>query len=183
MDDTRRVKISKYLSKHLRHQPERLGLELQTGGWVEVAMLLEACARAHFPITAAELAEVVASSDKQRFALDDSSTRIRANQGHSVEVDLQLEQRDPPAILYHGTPERSVPIILEQGLSKMARHHVHLSATVAEALKVGSRRGRPVVLQVNAAGLHAAGGVFYLSANGVWLVDQVPPAYLRVREG
>src|SRR5204863_646063 len=108
INDKRRVKVSKYLSLHLRHEPERLGLELQPGGWVLVQTLLDACARAHFPITRAELNEVVATSDKQRFALDETGTRIRANQGHSVEVDLQLEPREPPALLYHGTPERSV---------------------------------------------------------------------------
>jgi putative RNA 2'-phosphotransferase len=182
MDTKRMVRVSKYLSLHLRHQPEALGLVLQEGGWVEVAELLAACARKHFPIEQDELKEVVANNDKKRFAFDDSGTRIRANQGHSVEVDLQLEPRDPPALLYHGTPERSVGVILENGLLKMERHHVHLSATTAEAIKVGQRRGKPVVLQVDAAGLHAGGGVFYLSTNGVWLVDQVPPAYLKVLE-
>src|SRR5579859_7738437 len=128
MEPQRLVKVSKYLSKHLRHQPERLGLELQEGGWVDVVVLLEACARHHFAISDAELREVVAKNDKQRFAFDDEGRRIRANQGHSVDIDLQLEPAEPPALLYHGTPETSVAAILATGLQKMKRHHVHLSA-------------------------------------------------------
>src|SRR3954470_1682346 len=104
MDSQQTVKISKYLSKHLRHQPERLGLQLEEGGWVSVDALLAACARHHFPISRAQLDEVVATNDKQRFAFDDTGTRLRANQGHSVDVDLQLEPLAPPALLYHGTP-------------------------------------------------------------------------------
>jgi putative RNA 2'-phosphotransferase len=179
MDTQRQVKISKYLSKHLRHQPERLGLVLQPGGWVNVDELLAACAAHRFPVTRQELLEVVASSDKQRFALDETQTRIRANQGHTTEVDLQLEPVPPPAVLYHGTGAGSVAAILSTGLSRMARHHVHLSPTVETAHKVGSRHGRPVVLVVDAAAMAAAGFVFYCSANGVWLSDEVPPQYLR----
>jgi putative RNA 2'-phosphotransferase len=174
------VRVSKYLSLHLRHQPEKLGLTLQPGGWVVVAELLAACQREGFAITRDELNEVVATNDKKRFSFDPTGLKIRANQGHSVEVDLQLQPQVPPAVLYHGTPERSSAEILAQGLKKMSRHHVHLSATVAEAIKVGARRGKPVVLVVDAAGLHAAGGVFYRSENGVWLIDEVPPERLRL---
>lgn len=179
MDTQRLVRISKYLSKHLRHQPERLGLQLRPGGWVPVADLLAACAAHQFPVTETELAEVVAGNDKQRFAFDETGQLIRANQGHSVAVDLQLEPAQPPAVLYHGTAEQNVPLILASGLRKMARHHVHLSSDLATARKVGARRGRVVVFEVDAAGLAAADTPFYLSANGVWLVDAVPPAYLR----
>jgi len=178
MDDARLVKISKYLSKHLRHAPERLGLALGPGGWVDVDTLLAACARNRFPVSRAELDLVVAKSDKQRFAFDESGARIRANQGHTVEVDLELVPSVPPALLYHGTPERNVEAILAMGLLKMARHHVHLSADVGTATKVGARRGKPVVLLVDAARMHSDGFVFFCSANGVWLVDHVPPAYL-----
>ena len=127
----------------------------------------------------AEFDAVVAGSDKQRFGLDDTGTRVRANQGHSVAVDLQLDPADPPDVLYHGTAERTLPAIMAAGLKPMGRHHVHLSAEVETARRVGARHGRPVVLVVDAAGLLAAGGVFYRSANGVWLVDAVPPQYLR----
>lgn len=182
MDKTRLVKISKYLSKHLRHEPERLGLELAPGGWVAVEALLQACAQHRFSVSRAELDEVVAGSDKQRFAFDPTGTLIRANQGHSVEVDLQLDPLTPPALLYHGTPERSVESILRTGLSKMARHHVHLSGDVETAIRVGARRGKPVILVVDAAAMHRAGHLFYCSANGVWLVNAVPPEYLQ-RQG
>lgn len=180
MDKTRQIKISKYLSKHLRHTPDRLSLTLAPGGWVTVDELLSACAIHQFPLTRAELEEVVATSDKQRFSFDATKTRIRANQGHSVEVDLQLEPQIPPAVLYHGTCEQSVPAILESGLLKMSRHHVHLSQDVETARKVGLRRGRPVMLAIDTAAMQQAGFTFYCSENGVWLVDRVPPLYLKV---
>lgn len=179
MDPKRLVHISKYLSKHLRHEPERLGLQLEPGGWVLVEDLLAACAAARFPIARDELLEVVADNDKQRFAFDPAGTRIRANQGHSTAVDLQLEPVPPLDILYHGTPAGSVDVILRDGLKRMARHHVHLSATPATAETVGKRRGRPVVLVVDAAAMCRDGLLFYCSANGVWLTDQVPAKYLR----
>jgi putative RNA 2'-phosphotransferase len=179
MDSARQVRISKYLSKHLRHEPERLGLKLEPGGWVGVGELLTACARNRFPISQEELQEVVAQSDKQRFSFDAAGERIRANQGHSTTVDLQLEPVVPPDLLYHGTPEGKVAVILRQGLCKMSRHHVHLSTDVPTAIKVGARRGKPVVLVVDAAAMHKAGMLFYRSANGVWLTDRVPPEYLR----
>ena len=179
MDDARLVRVSKLLSKHLRHRPERLGLRIAPGGWVGVEALLAACAAAGFPLSRAELAEVVASNDKQRFALDPSGARIRANQGHSVDVDLQLEPATPPAVLYHGTGERAVASILAEGLRKLRRHHVHLSADRETARRVGARHGRPVVFAVDAAGLARDGATFFRSENGVWLVDAVPPRYLR----
>lgn len=183
MDKTRQIKISKYLSKHLRHTPDRLGLTLAPGGWVEVEPLLAACAAHHFPLTRAELDEVVARSDKQRFSFDETKTRIRANQGHSVAVDLQLEPQTPPEVLYHGTGEASVPAILRSGLHKMSRHHVHLSSDVETARKVGMRHGRPVVLAIDAAAMQQAGLTFYRSDNGVWLADEVPPSYLTPLTG
>lgn len=180
MDQARRVKISKYLSKHLRHQPERLGLNLAPGGWVEVEVLLTVCAAHHFPVSLVELKDVVATSDKKRFAFDPSGTRIRANQGHSTEVDLQLEPVEPPAVLYHGTGAGSVEAIRASGLSRMARHHVHLSPDVPTARAVGARHGRPVILEVDAAAMRRDGFDFYCSANGVWLVECVPAQYLRI---
>jgi putative RNA 2'-phosphotransferase len=180
MDNKDLVKISKYLSKHLRHQPERLGLTLESGGWVDVDRLLSACAEHRFPITRAQLDEVVQGNDKQRFAFDDTGLRIRANQGHSTPVDLQLEPTTPPAILYHGTAEANVATIQASGLARMARHHVHLSVDVATALKVGGRHGRPVIFAIDSAAMHAQGHRFYVSANGVWLVDSVPPEFLRL---
>ena len=174
----RAVKVSKYLAKYLRHAPHEFGLELQPGGWVPVDDLLAAAEKNGFPISYDELVECVETNDKQRFAFDVSGELIRANQGHSVEVDLQLEEREPPEFLYHGTVERFLPSILEEGLIRGKRHHVHLSKDVETARKVGSRRGKPVILQVGAGRMHWDGRKFLLSANGVWLTDSVAPAYL-----
>ena len=180
MNDGRLVLVSKYLSKYLRHQPERLGLTLASGGWVRVAALLAACASHNFPLTRVELDEVVARNDKRRFAFDPTGTLIRANQGHSVAVDLHLEQVEPPALLYHGTGRRAVEAIQRDGLKRMARHHVHLSPDTATARAVGARHGRPAIFTVDAAAMRRDGFTFYHSANGVWLVDAVPPRYLRL---
>ncbi|MEV4193782.1 RNA 2'-phosphotransferase [Streptomyces toxytricini] len=178
MDDRRTVKVSKYMSKHLRHQPERIGLRLDAQGWVEIDDLLAAAAAHGFPVTRAELDHVVAANDKQRFAVD--GTRIRANQGHTVPVDLALPEAEPPAHLYHGTVAAALDAIRAEGLRPMARHHVHLSPDRETATRVGARRGRPVVIGVDAAAMRAAGHVFRISANGVWLVDAVPPQFLRL---
>jgi len=174
----RAVKVSKYLAKYLRHAPQELGLTLQPGGWVPVDDLLAAAEKNGFPISYDELVECVETNDKQRFAFDMSGELIRANQGHSIEVDLQLEEREPPETLYHGTVERFLPSILEEGLIRGKRHHVHLSKDVERARKVWSRRGKPVVLQVDAWRMHRDGHKFLLSANGVWLTDAVPLGYL-----
>ncbi|WP_214325440.1 RNA 2'-phosphotransferase [Nonomuraea sediminis] len=179
MQQKRLVRISKYLAKHLRHEPERIGIHLDAHGWVAVDTLLSAAAAHGFPITREELDEVVGGNDKRRYTVEDGL--IRANQGHSVEVDLDLESAVPPALLYHGTVGRFLPSILTEGLRPMARHHVHLSPDVETATKVGSRRGAPVILTVDAAAMHAGGHVFHRSANGVWLTAHVPPPYLRVR--
>ncbi|MGW7263107.1 RNA 2'-phosphotransferase [Streptomyces sp. NPDC054842] len=177
MDDRRTVKVSKYLSKHLRHQPERIGLTLGEGGWVEIEALIAAAAAHGFPFSRAELDHVVATNDKRRFAVE--GTRIRASQGHSVEVDLGLPTATPPAYLYHGTVTRSLDAIRAEGLRPMNRHDVHLSADRETATRVGARRGRPVVLSVDAAAMHRDGHVFHVSENGVWLTTAVPPRYLR----
>jgi len=182
MNPKQLVTVSKFLSKHLRHEPESLGLTLADGGWVSVQTLLDACAKHGFPITRDQLDEVVRTSDKKRFAFDDTGTRIRANQGHSTPVDLQLQPLEPPALLYHGSAKKNVAAILGFGLLKMKRHHVHLSRDIATALKVGTRHGKPVIFAVDSAAMHAAGHVFYCSVNGVWLTDNVPPQFLRVVE-
>ncbi|MGW2468646.1 RNA 2'-phosphotransferase [Streptomyces bauhiniae] len=180
MDDRRTVKVSKYLSKHLRHQPERIGLTLDPAGWVEIDTLLAAAAAHGFPVTRTELDHVVAVNDKRRFAVEGG--RIRASQGHSVEVALGLPPATPPPYLYHGTVARSLDAIRAEGLRPMNRHDVHLSADRETATRVGARRGRPVVLAVDAGAMHRDGHVFHVSANGVWLTDAVPPRYLRFSE-
>ncbi|WP_077798125.1 RNA 2'-phosphotransferase [Streptomyces sp. JHA26] len=176
-DDRRTVKVSKYLSKHLRHQPDRIGLTLDGAGWVEIDTLIAAAAAHGFRFTRQELDHVVAINDKRRFAVE--GTRIRASQGHSIDVELGLPAADPPAYLYHGTVARSLDAIRAEGLRPMNRHDVHLSPDRETATRVGARRGRPVVLSVDAAAMHRDGHVFHVSANGVWLTKAVPPRYLR----
>lgn len=178
----RYVTISKYLSKHLRHQPERLGLELLPGGWVSVDELLLATAKDRFEISLSDLHQVVLTNDKQRFSFDLSGELIRANQGHSTTVDLQLEAQHPPATLYHGTNSAAVPIISIGGLKRMSRHHVHLSADLETAKRVGARRGNSRIFIVDTTSMTNDGFEFYRSANDVWLVDAVPSSYLQLLE-
>jgi putative RNA 2'-phosphotransferase len=175
----RLVTVSKFISKYLRHEPEALGLVLEPGGWVFVDDLLEGAAEAGFSMSRAELEQVVAESDKQRFSFDEMGEKIRANQGHSTAVDLQLPDAVPPATLYHGTPEKFVALILAEGLKKMKRHDVHLSTDIAMTMKVGARRGKPVLLVIDSGRMAADGYTFRVSANGVWLTDHVPAKYLR----
>jgi putative RNA 2'-phosphotransferase len=172
------VRTSKLLSRILRHDPASVGISLDPAGWVAVDTLLAAL-RAHgHRLSRAELERLVATSDKQRFALDPATDRIRANQGHSVAVDLGLPPAVPPDRLYHGTPERNVESILAHGIDRGARHDVHLSPDVETARRVGARRGRCVVLVVDAAAMHSDGQPFSVSENGVWLTRQVPARYL-----
>ena len=168
------------MSLVLRHEPEKAGLTIEPGGWVLIEDLLAGTARAGARFTRDEFGAVVKACEKQRFAIDDSGTKVRANQGHSTEVELRFEPAEPPAELYHGTADRNLAVILRDGLLKMSRHHVHLSPDTQTAAKVGSRHGKPVILIVDAATMRADGHIFYCSANGVWLVDSVPPQYLRV---
>lgn len=171
-------KTSKFLSFVLRHKPEAIGLELDPNGWVDLAELMEK-ASPEISLDRDLIEQVVASSDKQRFALSDDGERIRANQGHSVKVDLELKPKDPPAVLYHGTATRFLPSILKEGLRPGQRHHVHLSTDVETARSVGKRHGDPVILCISATEMHLKGHLFFLSDNGVWLTDEVPPAFLR----
>ncbi|MBE7549825.1 MAG: RNA 2'-phosphotransferase [Anaerolineales bacterium] len=174
----RTVKISKFLSLVLRHKPETIGLTLDPAGWVSVVELLRACEKHDFPLSREELEAGVATNDKQRFSLSEDGQRIRANQGHSVEVELGYQPAEPPEFLYHGTVERFVPSIRAKGLLKGQRHHVHLSPDITTAAKVGSRRGKPVILTVSSGRMYRAGYRFYQSANGVWLTDRVPTTYI-----
>lgn len=178
MNNQREKRISKYLAKHLRHQPDLIGITLDRHGWVDIDALIAAAGAHGFPFTRAELDEVVAANDKQRYAID--GNRIRANQGHTVNVDLDLPAREPPAWLFHGTVGRHLAAIRVEGLRPMDRHAVHLSPDRATATRVGARRGKPVVLVVDAGAMHRDGHVFRLSVNGVWLVDHVPPEFLRL---
>jgi putative RNA 2'-phosphotransferase len=174
----RLVRVSKFLSRVLRHQPELIGIELDGGGWVDVSELLAACRAHKFPLTHEELWAVVRENDKKRFALNEDGTRIRASQGHTVEIELGYAPLAPPAVLYHGTAAHLLDSIRARGLVKGGRHHVHLSADAATAAKVGARHGKPHVIEVESARMHADGYEFYRSDNGVWLTEQVPAQYL-----
>ena len=176
----RLTRVSKKLAKYLRHTPEELGLTLQPGGWVPVDDLLNAARNHGFPINYDELVEVVETNDKRRFSFDDTGDLIRANQGHSVLVDLQLEEATPPDVLYHGTVDRFLPSVLEVGLTRGNRHHVHLSKDIETARRVGARRGKPIILMVDAGRMNKDGHQFFVSANGVWLTDAVSPSCLTV---
>jgi len=174
------IGASKLLSLVLRHDPARIGIELDSNGWVAVPVLLTALDAHGKGLTRERLASLVASSDKQRFAIDEATDRIRANQGHSVGVDLGLAVSTPPQQQYHGTPSRNLASILRGGLDRRARHAVHLSADVETAGRVGARRGACIVLVIDAAAMHDGGHVFSVSDNGVWLVESVPARYLMV---
>ena len=171
------VATSKLLSYWLRHAPADGGLVLSRDGWAPVPDVLAALETAGRPTGADELADLVATNDKRRFEL--AGDRIRAVQGHSIEVDLRLEPQRPPDLLFHGTVERFLTSIRQDGLRPGSRQHVPLSADEATARTVGARRGVPVVLEVDAAAMQAAGMQFYRARNGVWLTGWVPPEYLR----
>lgn len=174
------VRISKLLSLGLRHKPEELGIALDARGWADVDALLAGLAKRGLVVSADDLEEIVRTSDKQRFALSPDGARIRANQGHSVAVDLDLPARAPPEILFHGTVARFLEPIRKEGLSRRARTHVHLSVDEATAEKVARRRaGEIVLLRVRASAMHAGGHAFYMSDNGVWLVHHVPPEFIE----
>lgn len=181
MDEKRLVRTSKMLSRILRHEPGLVGVTLDGSGWVRVDALLAALAARGRPVTRAELDHVVAANNKRRFGYSPDGLSIRANQGHTVAVDLGLTATEPPHVLYHGTADRHLASIFREGLRPMARQDVHLSADTETATRVGARHGRPVVLTVNAAAMAAAGHEFRLSENGVWLTDAVPPQYLSRR--
>ena len=172
------VRDSKFLSGVLRHNPGKIGVELDAAGWVDVEVLLAALKLRGRRMGRSRLDYVVANNNKKRFEYDESGTRIRASQGHSVPVDLGYVASVPPETLYHGTATRSLDSIFGEGLRPGRRHHVHLSADVETATKVGSRHGKPAVLVVAAARMHEEGREFFRSTNGVWLTEHVAPEYL-----
>ncbi|MCA0964973.1 RNA 2'-phosphotransferase [Salipiger bermudensis] len=171
-------KESKFLSRVLRHEPDLIGLTLGHGGWVQVDELLRGMKRAGHRLSPDALRQIVTDNDKKRFTLSEDGRRIRAAQGHSVVVDLGLTPIEPPATLFHGTARDNLDAIFASGLNPGRRQHVHLSPDEETAVKVGTRHGRPVVLRVNTAAMHAHGLPFWRADNGVWLTATVPPEYL-----
>ncbi|TDF34986.1 RNA 2'-phosphotransferase [Alteromonadaceae bacterium M269] len=174
--DKQITKISKYLSYLLRHKPEAIGLTLDANGWANIQELIDKTS--DFDLTHEMIQVVVETNDKQRFALDKTGGKIRANQGHSINVDLRLSPQTPPDRLLHGTAERFYDSIKSEGLTKQERHHVHLSESAHTTSAVGSRYGKPVLLEINAQKMFKDGYQFYRTANNVWLVDKVPAEYI-----
>jgi putative RNA 2'-phosphotransferase len=179
MNPEQTIRTSKFLSLVLRHQPESAHITLDSAGWVDIDDLLAGCAISRRPLSRADLDHIVATNPKKRFEYSADATRIRASQGHSVPVDLNYEAKVPPALLYHGAAKQFLDGIRAEGLLKMKRHHVHLSVDTKMTLEVGARRGKPVLLTILAEEMHQAGHSFYLSTNNVWLVDHVPPQFIR----
>lgn len=173
-------KLSKFLSLILRHKPEQIGIVLDEHGWANVNELIAGFKKSGREMTAEILAEIVATDNKQRYSYNDDKTLIRANQGHSIPVDVELKEMDPPPFLYHGTAMRFVAQIMQEGLKPMGRLYVHLSKDIATANNVGKRHGAPKVLRVNSFQMSKDGIKFYLSENGVWLTKYVDPKYLEV---
>jgi putative RNA 2'-phosphotransferase len=163
----------------LRHKPETIGIKLDKNGWTEVDILLTKLNENGNDINLTELISIVDGNDKQRFAFNDDITKIRANQGHSLKVDLKLIAERPPIELYHGTVERFTIDIRKVGLNKMNRQHVHLSDEIETATKVANRRGKAIILTIDSASMNADGVKFYKSKNGVWLTDKVLPKYIK----
>ena len=173
------IKYSRKLSKILRHQPDMIGLTLDENGWASVMELIEKFGGVQGQALTTEiLKEVVTTNDKKRFAFNDDMTKIRANQGHSVDIDLALQPQTPPAILFHGTASKNLQSIKQQGLLRGSRQHAHLSIDETTAKRVGSRHGAPVILKVKTTEMVAANFKFYISDNGVWLTDYVPVKFI-----
>ncbi|AZA81340.1 RNA 2'-phosphotransferase [Chryseobacterium lactis] len=178
MNEIEKKKISKFLSLILRHQPESIGLKLDESGWANVEELKTKSAQKRIYFTTEELDEVVETNNKKRFAFNEDKTMIRASQGHSIDIDLAIEAQQPPEFLYHGTAESNISSILDQGIQKRNRQHVHLSADKETATKVGMRHGKPVILTIRTGKMYEDGLSFYLSANEVWLTDFVDAKYI-----
>ena len=173
------IKTSKFIALVLRHKPEKIGLTLDEHGWADVDELIEKTVHSGRKLDKESLEYIVRTNDKKRYAFNDDHTKIRANQGHTIPVDVELKESVPPDVLYHGTAESSLPSIMDKGLLKMKRLYVHLSKDVSTAIKVGQRHGKPVVLLVDSGRMYKDGYKFYLSANGVWLTEHVPAQFLQ----
>ena len=178
MTEKEKKNISKFISKILRHRPEIIGIRLDEHGWADVGELIAGVGRAGHPgFDRTMLDEIVETNNKKRYSYSGDGRLIRANQGHSIPVDVELPEMTPPDVLWHGTGEGFVPSIREQGILRMSRLYVHLSLDRETAKQVGSRHGKPVLLRVDAGRMYADGYVFYYSVNGVWLTEKVPTGY------
>lgn len=180
MEERQKKRISKFISLVLRHRPELIGIDLDPQGWAKTQELIEKSKSKDVQFTMEDLNEIVITNDKKRFSFNEDRTKIRANQGHSLKyVDLEMKPIESPAILYHGTVVKFIDSIRKQGLIKRSRQHVHLSLDIETANKVGSRRGVPVILEIEAQKMYSAGYQFYRSENGVWLTDHIPSEFIN----
>lgn len=173
-------KLSVFISLVLRHKPDAAGIQLDEHGWANVDELINGINNTGRNINMDMLEEIVRTDNKQRYSFNDNKTLIRANQGHSIPVDVELEEKEPPEILYHGTASRFLYPIMRDGLKPMSRLYVHLSKDVDTAIKVGKRHGKPVVLKIDAKKMYEDGIKFYLSQNGVWLTKYVDIRYMEI---
>ena len=171
------VKLGRFLSLVLRHNPDAAGISLDEYGWADVQELLNGVRRSGRQINMETLERIVRENNKQRYAFNTDHTKIRANQGHSLRVDVELTAVQPPRYLYHGTAARFLVAIQQEGIKKMSRQYVHLSSDFQTAMEVGRRHGLPVVLTINAEAMAHDGVTFYQSENGVWLCEYVAPVY------
>lgn len=180
MIESKKKKISKFLSYILRHHPELIDLNLDEKGWANVNEIIAKSANDNQGFTFEELNEIVETNDKKRFVFNEDKTRIRANQGHSIGIDLNLKPQQPPELLYHGSAQANVDSILKNGIEKRSRQHVHLSLDIETATKVGMRHGKPIILTISTGKMFEDGILFYLSENNVWLTDFVNPCYITL---
>ena len=178
MNEQHKKKTSKFLSYVLRHHPEIIGLHLDENGWADVDELITKSTNDSRGFTFEELDEIVQTNDKKRFIFNEDKTRIRANQGHSIDINLALIPQQPPEFLYHGTAQSNIESILEKGIEKRSRQHVHLSQDKETATKVGMRHGKSIILTINTQKMFEDGLKFYLSENNVWLTDFVDATYI-----
>jgi putative RNA 2'-phosphotransferase len=179
MENKKLIKISKFLSLVLRHKPEVIGLKLDQHGWIKVDELIQAMHDSDWNINRKILNNIVEDNDKNRFSLSKDGQKIKANQGHSLDIDLELKPAKPPEILYHGTVSKFLGHIYNDGLLSCNRQYVHLSEDIETAIDVGLRRGKPTILEIKAGAMYKDGFIFYISDNGVWLTDKVPIKYFN----
>ncbi len=179
MNEKQYTKLSKFLSLILRHQPEVIGLSLNSNGWADVNELISKLTSSGKQIDFETLENVVETDNKKRYRFNDDKSKIRANQGHSLNIDLGYEPKVPPRILYHGTGQKYEDSILKTGIEKRDRHHVHLSTDIETAKNVGQRHGKPIIFEILAEAMYNDGYEFFVSENGVWLTHNIPVKYLR----
>ena len=182
INEKQQTHISKFLSLVLRHKPETIGIQLDQNGWIDINELIEKSNKYGIQFDRETLNQIVTTNSKKRFAFNDKFDKIRASQGHSIEIELGYKNQKPPEVLFHGTSEKSVQSIMDKGLEKRNRQHVHLSSDIETAIMVGQRHGKPIVFTILAEEMYQENYEFFISENGVWLTDYVPSKYLKIKD-